>query len=115
MTSIDKVLKSIEAKTKSTVHFFNKSSLNVVTVWLDYNGKPVKYTAIPPGENYTQSTYVTHPWIVVEMDSGHFTLMLQNSWAVFFPQESEVNVDITSPEQVTLQDCLAPTYHDILS
>ena len=111
MTSIDKTLKSTEGKTATKVHFFNKSSRHVTTVWLDYNGKPVKYTDIAPGGSFTQSTYVTHPWIVVERE--HFTLMLLNGWCVFFPQVSEANVDITDPEESTIQDCLAPQYRSI--
>ncbi len=115
ITSIDKTLKSLNADTKSTVNFFNKSSHPIVTVWLDYNGKPVKYSRIEPDGKYTQSTYVTHPWIAVEVDSGHCTLMLLNGWSVFFPQVSDTNVDITDPPQEpVLQDCLGLDYQSII-
>ena len=80
--NVSKTLKSLNAATKSTVTFFNKTSHKVTTVWLNYEGKPVKYTELAPGKSYTQSTYVTHPWIVVEMDSGFFNLMQLNDWTV---------------------------------
>lgn len=113
--NVSKTLKSVNATTKSSVTFHNKTCRTVSTVWLNYEGEPVKYTELAPGKSYTQSTYVTHPWVVVELDSGFFNLMQLNGWTVFFPQESATNVDITDNGKVSLLNSLAPQYHSIFS
>ena len=113
MTNIQKTLKSIEGNKATTVNFSNKTCREVLTMWLDYNGKPVKYAKIAPGGKHSQSTYVTHPWIVVELSSGFYNLMLLNNWTVCFPQETETTVDITDPGDVAILDCLATQYHSV--
>ncbi len=114
--NVSKTLRSINASTKSSVTFHNKSSRTVCTVWLNYDGAPVKYTELAPEKSYTQSTYVTHPWVVVELDSGFFNLMQVNGWTVFFPQISDTNVDISDNSgSATVLDSLAPQYHSIFS
>lgn len=30
--------------------------------WADYEGSPVYYATVQPGESYMQTTYATHPW-----------------------------------------------------
>ena len=88
-----------------------------MTLWLIYDGEPVKYHELGPGESYTQQTYVTHPWIVVETDSGRYHLMELNDWPVFFPQESSTNVDITDPGDTcnVIHNNLAQEYHYVVA
>ena len=110
-------LKSTDWATSTQVTFTNRSSRNVAVLWLNYQGEPVKYRNLGPGGSYTQQTYVTHPWIVVETDSGSYRLMELNDWPVFFPQESNTNVDITDPEDKAnvIHNNLAPEYHDVVA
>ena len=32
--------------------------------WIDYKGKAVPYTEVPPGGNWSQNTNTEHPWLV---------------------------------------------------
>ena len=113
--NVSQTLKSLNSDTSSKVTFFNKTSHTVTTVWLNYEGKPVKYTELAPGKSYTQSTYVTNPWIVVETDSGFFNLMQLNGWTVFFPQVTDTNVDICENGDASILDSLAPQFHSIFA
>jgi hypothetical protein len=115
MTSIQKELRSIEGSSSTMVTFTNKSSRNIVMVWLNYHSEPIKYSQLVPGASYTQQTYVTHPWIAVELDSGYYTLMLLNNWTVFYPQACDCNVHITEPQGLAIKECLDPKYHYVVN
>ena len=110
-------LKSTDWATSTHVTFTNRSSRNVVTLCLNYDGEPVKHHELGPGESYTQQTYVTHPWIVVETDSGRYRLMELNDWPVFFPQKSGTSVDITDPGDTcnVIDNNLAQEYHYVVA
>lgn len=57
-------LKSKKGETETAIHFRNDLDEPVFVYWLDYNGEEIRYKMLKPGEEYTQHTYVTHPWIV---------------------------------------------------
>lgn len=103
-------LRSTKSDRSTMVKFLNRSQKNVATLWLNYEGEPVKYSTLSPGQSVTQQTYVTHPWIVVEVDSCHFQLMNLNGMSVFFPRQSKMQVDITDQDDVIIE-YLAERYH----
>ncbi len=37
--------------------------------WIDYEGDRVLYNQLRPGQNYTQGTYLTHPWVITKRQS----------------------------------------------
>ncbi len=91
--------KSIHSDHSTEVNFQNKTRHNVEVLWLDYQGKPVWYNQLPPGNGYRQQTYVTHPWVCVECDSGRFEMMELNKKEVLYPEEKPISGVITEPER----------------
>ncbi|EFL89934.1 hypothetical protein [Ahrensia sp. R2A130] len=51
---------------KTTVTFTNSSNQTRLIDWVDFNGKPVRYQTLQPGQSYQQSTYVSHVWRVTD-------------------------------------------------
>lgn len=58
--------RSLHAQHATEVVFKNKGTGAVRIWWLDYKGKRVWYQTLAPGESYTQSTYLTHPWVATD-------------------------------------------------
>ena len=46
--------------------FANHTKGAVSIYWLDFNGDRVWYNTLAPGDGYSQQTYVTHPWVIVD-------------------------------------------------
>jgi hypothetical protein len=46
-----------------TMRFSNHTDLMVSVYWVNYDGKPVLYHDLGPGDSVLQQTYVSHPWI----------------------------------------------------
>ena len=98
--------KSIHSRHSTEVNFQNKTKYNVEVLWLDYQGKPVWYNRLPPGKGYRQQTYVTHPWVCVESDTGRFELMELNKKEILFPEEKPMSCVITEPERTLYELCV---------
>ncbi len=64
--SAEPTLKSIRADTSVNITFRNRSKDPVSTYWLDYSGRRILYQRLAGGASYTQQTYVTHPWVLVD-------------------------------------------------
>lgn len=62
--------RSLEGKTRTTIRFVNQTKGRVRVDWLNYTGGKVFYKALAPGVAYTQATWLTHPWIVLN-SAGH--------------------------------------------
>lgn len=52
--------------------FVNETAEPIERFWLDYSGNRKGYGQIPPGSVSSQSTYATHPWLVVSDDGREF-------------------------------------------
>ena len=63
-------LRSLEGATSTNIIFVNQSEITIRTYWLNYEGRRVFYAEVPPGKNYVQQTYVTHPWVITNNRSG---------------------------------------------
>jgi hypothetical protein len=59
-------VRSDNSAQKSALEFENRSGRRVDIFWLDYKGGRKHYKTLNPGQNYTQSTFATHPWIAVD-------------------------------------------------
>jgi hypothetical protein len=59
--------KSVEGKQATTVTFLNRSASAIRLYWLDYGGQRKLYATINQGESRTQSTYMTHPWVITDL------------------------------------------------
>jgi hypothetical protein len=57
--------------------FINQRNQPVEVYWLDYSGNRKFYSSIQPKKRLTQSTYVTHPWVVTDTQ--------KNCLGVYYP------------------------------
>jgi hypothetical protein len=64
--SMEHSLKSLTSEHSVTVTFTNLSSRDISTYWLNYAGNRVFYKRVDPGSSYTQQTYISHPWVLVD-------------------------------------------------
>ncbi|WP_392482944.1 hypothetical protein [Nostoc sp. C110] len=55
---------SRSGKIATEITFVNQRSTPVRLYWLDYSGQRKFYALIAPNKRITQSTYVTHPWVI---------------------------------------------------
>lgn len=78
-------LKSEKCDKFSFVTFVNKTHRKVDVLWLDYNGRRVKYATLGINNNtYEITTYETHPWIFRDSDTGD-KLVVQGGQEVYYP------------------------------
>ena len=56
---------SKNANRRTRVTFVNKSGRRREVMWIDYQGAPKPYGVIPPGQSRSFSTFVSHPWMIV--------------------------------------------------
>jgi len=52
----------------TTVIFTNRTDRPIERFWLDFEGKRKSYGTIPPGGIASQSTFVTHAWLLTDPD-----------------------------------------------
>ncbi|WP_157088117.1 CHAT domain-containing protein [Bradyrhizobium jicamae] len=64
--SAEPALKSVRADTSVNITFQNRSKGPISTYWLDYSGRRILYQRLAGGASYTQQTFVTHPWVLVD-------------------------------------------------
>ena len=106
MGMAEQTRKSIHSYHSTEVNFQNKTRRNVEVLWLNYQGEPVWYNRLPPGKGYRQQTYVTHPWVCVESDSGRFEMMELNKKEILYPEEKPIGGVITEPERTLYELCV---------
>ena len=99
-------VKSIHSNHSTEVNFQNKTRHSVEVLWLDYQGQPVWYYHLRPGKGYRQQTYVTHPWVCIESDSGRFEMMEINKKEILYPEEKPIRGVITEPERSLYELCV---------
>ena len=80
-------VKSKNSKTPVTVTVVNKSGAYRGVMWIDFNGRPVTYTNLNPGQKYKINTYLTHPWM--------FTDGPGNCKEMFIPRKGVSRFNIT--------------------
>jgi len=74
-----------------TVSFRNQSGAMRGVMWIDFNGRPVEYANLAPGETFTINTFMTHPWM--------FTDGPGNCIEMFMPQPGVTSFAITAPNR----------------
>jgi len=74
-----------------TVTFRNNSGAYRGIMWIDFNGRPVEYANLNPGETFTINTYMTHPWM--------FTDGPGNCLEMFMPQPGISVFEISAPNR----------------
>lgn len=62
----ERSLRSVEGRTLSEIVFVNLSSGQRKVYWLNYSGQRQLYNTLAPQRQYTQPSYLTHPWVVTD-------------------------------------------------
>ncbi|XP_060064238.1 von Hippel-Lindau disease tumor suppressor-like [Ylistrum balloti] len=71
-------LRSGRSTVTSFVRFVNRTHRFVDIVWLNYEGARVKYKTLQPGQFVDVNTFVGHPWIFRDSDTGdHLVVKLR--------------------------------------
>jgi hypothetical protein len=68
---------------RCVVLFRNFTDRALRVVWVDFNGRPVLYCALDPGDFYRQSTYETHPWVLEDFSGGVFATYVGACYSSF--------------------------------
>ena len=63
MTTMSQVMKSQSSTHVSYIIVINMTGFQVDVVWIDYEGRYVKYDSILHRGRWRAKTYVTHPWV----------------------------------------------------
>lgn len=63
-------LKSTKGTEKATLTFENTREETAYIYWVDYQGKLKYYNTIEPRKKYSQQTFMTHPWIIVDEEGN---------------------------------------------
>ncbi|MCH9807618.1 MAG: hypothetical protein K0U74_07800 [Alphaproteobacteria bacterium] len=82
-------IKSKHSKTAVTVTFLNKTDEHRAVMWINFEGTPVDYAALNPGETYKINTFLTHPWM--------FTDGPGNCMEMYLPRKGDRVFEITKP------------------
>jgi von Hippel-Lindau disease tumor supressor len=69
MNLVESSVKSVEAVQKTYLTFYNATQRTVDVIWINYQGKPILYKSLLPGQFFDVDTYVTHPWIFRDSDT----------------------------------------------
>ena len=71
--------RSIESTVEALVTFDNQSSKAVKVYWINFTGDRVFYKTLSPRQKYTQRTFLTHPWVVTDMEGNGLKFHLPTS------------------------------------
>ena len=64
-------LRSLNNYQPSYVRFYNTTHRHVRIYWLDFKGKPVRYSDLYSYQQWIDvNTFVTHPWIFIDEETG---------------------------------------------
>jgi von Hippel-Lindau disease tumor supressor len=80
----DSDLRSEHCRDKSYVRFINKSNRTVDVIWINFEGRLVKYKTLQPGVFLDVNTFATHPWVF--LDSETHKKLVVKSKEVFLPE-----------------------------
>ncbi len=95
--SEDNQLKSQHSDEPAYAAFVNRTDRRVDVIWIDFKGHHVKYCTLTRyNDTFPIQTFVSHPWIFKDADSGD-RLVMQENKTVFFPKPldgNEENLDV---------------------
>ncbi len=80
--------KSRDSDAPVTVTFVNRTDGLRSVMWINFEGTPVEYASLNPGQSYTINTFLTHPWM--------FTDGPGNCIEMFMPKRGISRFEITA-------------------
>ena len=82
--------KSNRSEVPVSVTFVNQTGSYRSVMWIGFDGQPVNYANLDPGQQFTINTFVGHPWM--------FTDGPGNCAEMFMPQPGIAVFNITAPD-----------------
>ena len=101
-------LRSINNRQPSYIRFFNTTQRHVQIYWLDSKGKPVLYSDLYSYEQWVDvNTFVTHPWIFVDEETGDRYIKINSTYFVFeLNLKPDQNIFTINKVEITINsDC----------
>jgi hypothetical protein len=71
-----KKLSSERSTQPAKIHFVNESGATLVIQWIDFKGNLKEYAQLKPGDDMTQDTFLSHPWIAAYQEGSCRQLFL---------------------------------------
>ena len=71
-----KKLSSEQSTQPAKIHFVNNSGTTLVIQWIDFKGNLKEYAQLKPGDDMTQDTFLSHPWIAAYQEGSCRQLFL---------------------------------------
>lgn len=107
-------LRSAQSMTVCHIRFENRTTRKTDILWFDYSGCAVRYCAILPGLGVNMVTFVGHPWVCRDTNSGDRLLI--NHKDVFTATSgtdpgSRTTMMITIPVYTLHERCLQVLSH----
>ena len=89
------------------IKFINELSSDVDLYWIDYEGNRVFYRTIYANSEYTQHTFLTHPWLIVLTGTGGTATQGSGTlWTAFMAQSPDIDLafirDVPEPGTLAL-------------
>jgi von Hippel-Lindau disease tumor supressor len=104
----DNDLKSEHSQQKSFVRFINKSNRTVDVIWINFEGRLVKYKTLQPGVFLDVNTFATHPWVFLDSET-HRRLVVESK-EVFLPEPWYVQYSGLTREELPTSVGRTPVY-----
>lgn len=110
--------RSLDSRKNTTIRFINKSNEVRKIYWLDYTGNKVHYKTLYPDDSYFQNTFMTHPWLITDVNGKELS--------VHYPKESisdvileavgdiQLNEHEFAPPPIGYQQVVPPKYQDLI-
>lgn len=84
-------VRSKDSNRSISAAFVSQTNRKVDIFWIDFKGKYVKYATLTKhGDAFPIVTYVTHPWIFKDAESGD-PLVISGNQEVYYPKPLEPN------------------------
>ena len=71
--------RSTSGDVKASLLIINNTGETLQSLWLDYDGQRVFYSQIAPFTSYVQPTWLTHPWIIANLQGACYRFLVMNS------------------------------------
>ncbi|KAJ8925368.1 hypothetical protein NQ315_009198 [Exocentrus adspersus] len=88
---------SLRSEDKAYVRFINKTDRMVELIWLNFNGKYVRYQILEKDHFVDVNTYKTHPWIALDVKTKD-RLHIEKAF-IYHPKTSKEYLQEKYPDQ----------------